>query len=65
MRKMKQFTPEEFEEEIKELLVPFVANMKSLKNESQTFPEWCETFLAWSEVGTDMEEISWGYEESK
>jgi len=60
---MKQFTSKEFDEEMKDLLDSFHKNMKSLNFKSQSFPEWCETFLAWSEVGTDMEEIQWGCEE--
>lgn len=62
MRKMRQFTDEEFQTEIMEHLPAFISNMKSLGKGQDSFPAWCETFMAWMEVGTDMEEMCWGYE---
>lgn len=50
---------EEFEADIKLSLMGYFENLKMLKAGSReiTFPEWYESFGAWLEVGTTMEEV--------
>jgi hypothetical protein len=51
---------ESFFEKILDDLGHFVVNMNMLGNRKASYPEWYETFGAWSEVGTDMEEEFYG-----
>ena len=46
---------DDFRRELLANLDTFVVNMKSLNFKETTFPEWFETFMSWTEVGTDME----------
>lgn len=58
---------EKFKEELLENLEAFVKNMESHNkccgDITTTFPEWYETFMAWLEVGTDMEYSYYGTRE--
>ena len=62
MRKMHQYTPDEFAELMIKALPAFAENMKKLNLTEDTFPEWFDKFMGWMDVGTDMEEMCWGYE---
>lgn len=45
---------------LQEDLSVFKQNMDHLKMKPQSFPEWAEMLLVWMEVGTDVEEESYG-----
>jgi len=51
---------EDFKWELEGNLRGFIENMKHLGVDSMSFPEWYETLAAWSEVGTDSENMMYG-----
>ena len=48
---------EDFKADLELSLMGYLANLKMLKVGDLTFPEWYESFGAWLEVGTSMEEV--------
>lgn len=55
----RKYPIEDFESELTESLKVFIRNMNKLGINNISFPEWYETFGAWLEVGTSMEEESY------
>ena len=55
----RKYSLDEFSQELKNSVEYFIANMEKLDINNLSFPEWYETFGAWLEVGTSMEEISY------
>lgn len=50
----------EFRSQLGEYVEVFETNIRKLNEKhgvDRSFPEWYETFAAWSEVGTGMEEV--------
>lgn len=53
----KNISAEKFKVELQSNVMGFLSNMEHLKVGKLSFPEWYETFGAWLEVGTSMEEV--------
>jgi hypothetical protein len=51
-----KISAKEFKAFIELNFISFLSNMEHLNIGELSFPEWYETFGAWLEVGTDMEE---------
>jgi hypothetical protein len=49
------FTIDDFKKELIENLDTFSINMKNLNVDETTYQQWFEMFMAWNEVGTEME----------
>lgn len=58
-----KYTVDEFADKLSADLAPFIDNMKHLGGGKISFPEWYETFGAWLEIETGVEE--WYYNEDR